>query len=179
DEGAGAAAVPRRLRKKPRPTPAPRRAFQAVCWLSIALLVLLLMSEHLAAVGVLPFSFVTLLDDLGIHPLVAITGLFLVILTVIVSFGEFLIKRGIVNALPDEVEYQHTRTYEFPELDRHDLQDYTEALEDLGFRRLMDYTRETDTYVEITAFHRLFYHAAEHCFAEVNQAFRGSRPAAP
>jgi hypothetical protein len=64
------------------------------------------------------------------------------------------------------IEYIPASIDEFPSLDWHELEQYTNNLESMGFDRLQDYTQ---TNLSRPGLARLFAHADYHCFVEVFQ----------
>src|SRR5262249_19938743 len=84
-------------------------------------------------------------------------------------------RTTILGAMPDELDFRTASAADFPGLDTEGLEEYTQALEGLGFRRLTDYTLLTELANFPRGFGRLFFHPEEHCFAEINQVFASGR----
>jgi hypothetical protein len=111
------------------------------------------------------------LEEQDIPPLLAI-GLTAVIFLVPMSLlSASNTRTTILGAMPDELDFRTARAADFPGLDTEGLEEYTQALEGLGFRQLTDYTPLTELANFPRGFGRLFVHPEEHCFAEINQAF--------
>lgn len=79
--------------------------------------------------------------------------------------------QNLLRTIPDHMDFAPSQPADFPALDRRRLQDYSQALEALGFVHSLDYTLRTDVPLSAGGFGRLFFHPGQHCLAEVNQAF--------
>lgn len=114
------------------------------------------------------------LEDQGIHPVLAIVVAAAILLVPLGLFWLRLVKSTILGAMPSDVEFRAAKPEQFEDLDQDKLAELTAAFEELGFRRLVDYTIEADVDLN-RAFARLMAHEQENCYAELNQAFAPGR----
>lgn len=119
------------------------------------------------------------LEAQGIPPAVAIAGTAVILLIPLGLLLASMQKSGVVNAMPDDVDFRDTKPSDHSDLDTKRLAEYTEELEALGFRQVTDYTALTNLGNGISGFARLFYNDEKRCYAEVNQAFRHQSAAGP
>jgi hypothetical protein len=112
-----------------------------------------------------------LLQDVGVPPWLAATITAVVLLVPGTLWYIASVKSGILDAMPDDIEFEDADAGEFEQLDRKRLQRWTDELEELGFEQLRDYTVVTELEYFPKGFARLFVHPQHHCFAEINQGF--------
>jgi hypothetical protein len=160
----------KRRKRKPRNKAAVANAVSGAGTLIVLVLFCVFLSGR--GLGVITDTLHEFFVARGIPPMLALGVSALVVLMSLGLVYVWLMKSTVVDAMPDEVDFVPARLRDFKKLDDDTLEDYTEALEQLGFRKLMDYTTEKDIESSITGFARLFYHDEEHCYAEINQAFR-------
>jgi len=77
----------------------------------------------------------------------------------------------MLESIPVELEFLATDPGQYQDLDAGELQRYTGELESLGFKHALDFQVKTEVPSTGEGFARLFIHAKDHCFAEVNQLF--------
>jgi hypothetical protein len=122
-----------------------------------------------------PFMFLGTLISLALNP----WGLLLVALGM--GQGWSLARRGtpvpadlkdrMLGGLPETLEFGQAYPDQFPHLDRARLQEWTEALQELGFRWVSDFRPSNMPEGAPAAMARLFIHDEERCYAEVGQVF--------
>lgn len=111
------------------------------------------------------------LENIGVHPLIAI-GVTAVVLCIPLGFFVMLAtKSAFLDGIPEDLDFVSADPDEFEKLDRKRLKNYTEALEAQGFKRLMDYKVQTEMEHFPTGFARLMVNSKDHTFAEINQGF--------
>ncbi len=81
------------------------------------------------------------------------------------------LKSKLLANLPEQASFPNASVEQFTALDRDRLEELTRAVENLGFKRLLDYTMVSNMALPIPAFGRLFVNERSHCFAEINQVF--------
>lgn len=98
-----------------------------------------------------------------------LTGFTLVVALVIFPLLWFLsnLKLQLLQAIPNEWQFQVAVLADYPQLDLSWLQQQTTNLESLGFVQLMDYNVDSGH-----GFARCFAHPQQYCFAEIGQIFQ-------
>ncbi len=86
-------------------------------------------------------------------------------------FSILRLKSKLLANLPERASFPNALPEQFGALDRNRLDELTRALENLGFKQLVDYTMVSDMAIPIPAFGRLMLNERNNCFAEINQAF--------
>lgn len=81
------------------------------------------------------------------------------------------IKRALVTACPVGLRFRSAEPGDYPTLDRHGLDRYSEQFESAGFVRIADYTIGAEHGTVHPGFARLFADAQRDLYAEVNQLF--------
>jgi hypothetical protein len=158
----------KRKRKKPKASPA-AGILGGIGGLLLLAVFLLIITGKWVDLIVRPVQ--RLLEDAGIHPLLAIAITAAVFLIPLGILALHWIKSSIVAALPVELEFAPATLEEFPRLDMKRLKRDTEAYAALGFRPLMDYQVQTELESSARGFARLLVLDGEHCYAEINQGF--------
>ncbi len=167
----------RKAKKKKKKSKAATGAFSGAGGLVFLIILILILSGR--GFDTIKNALQGLLEALGIHPMVALGVTVVILIVPLGILWAVLMKSTVVGSLPDDVECRPARRRDFPDMDDDPLDDYTEAFEALGFRKLTDYTVETDPDNGNQAFARLFYHDGEHCFAEINQVITAAGQAVP
>jgi hypothetical protein len=116
-------------------------------------------------------GFCGLLQERGIPPGVALAALIAGIIIIPASLFLRRIKKMILQALPENIEFCDTFPEKYHALDGEALARYTEAFESLGFKIIRDYTTSLEAKAVSQGFGRLFANDDLSCFAEVNQVF--------
>lgn len=86
-------------------------------------------------------------------------------------FSIIRLKSKLLANLPETASFPNALPEQFGALDRNRLDELTRALENLGFKQLMDYTMVSSMAVPIPGFGRLMVNERNNCYAEINQAF--------
>ncbi len=81
------------------------------------------------------------------------------------------LKSKLLANLPEQASFPNALPEQFGELDRSRLEELTRALENLGFKTLLDYTMVSSMAIPIPGFGRLMVNERSSCFAEINQIF--------
>ncbi|MGA8620974.1 MAG: hypothetical protein WB660_20915 [Candidatus Sulfotelmatobacter sp.] len=113
------------------------------------------------------------------HPARIALGISEYLIYLLIPFSPLLIsvvsilrlKSKLLANLPEHASFPNAAPEQFTALDRNRLDELTPALENLGFKRLLDYTMVSDMAVPIPAFGRLLVNERNNCFAEINQVF--------
>ena len=90
-------------------------------------------------------------------------------------FRVLRLKSRLLANLPEQASFPNAIPEQFPALDKARLEQMTRALEDLGFKRLLDYTMVSSMRTPMAAFARLTANESAGCFAEINQVFPANR----
>jgi hypothetical protein len=89
----------------------------------------------------------------------------------------------LLRSLPDLLEFVDADVDDYDELDESALEEYTRALEALGFVHALDYSVRFPGNTKMSkrqqGFARLWIHPTHHCYAEVNQAFSSKQKPTP
>jgi len=86
-------------------------------------------------------------------------------------FSIIRLKSRLLANLPGTASFPNALPEQFGALDRNRLDELTRALENLGFKQLMDYTMVSSMAIPIPGFGRLMVNERSNCYAEINQAF--------
>jgi hypothetical protein len=86
-------------------------------------------------------------------------------------FSIIRLKSKLLANLPETASFPNALPEQFGALDRNRLDELTRALENLGFKQLVDYTMVSSMAIPIPGFGRLMVNVRSNCFAEINQAF--------
>ncbi len=86
-------------------------------------------------------------------------------------FSIIRLKSKLLANLPETASFPNALPEQFGALDRNRLDELTRALENLGFKQLVDYTMVSSMAIPIPGFGRLMVNERSSCYAEINQAF--------
>jgi len=109
----------------------------------------------------------------------ALTSLLPFLPILLYFFNLFRLKQKVLNAMPTGFGFPPATAEQFGQLNQDALRSYTEALEKLGFTRLMDFSLVPKSGTYIPGFARLMVHAEDHCFAEIFQVFPPNKKPLP
>lgn len=94
-------------------------------------------------------------------------------------FSVATLKGRLLKNMATAYSFPPVTTAQFPLLDQRELDRYTQELEGLGFRRLLDFSLVADAASHPSSFCRLFAHPRHRCFAEANQIFPNGKAPLP
>ena len=86
-------------------------------------------------------------------------------------FSILGLKSKLLANLPEHASFPNALPEQFTALDRNRLGELSRALENIGFKHLLDYTMVSDMAIPIPGFGRLMVNERSNCFAEINQVF--------
>jgi len=90
-------------------------------------------------------------------------------------FRLLRLKSRLLANLPEQASFPNAVPEQFPALDKSRLEQMTRAVEDLGFKRLLDYTMVSSMRTSTAGFARLTANESAGCFAEINQVFSAKK----
>ena len=92
-------------------------------------------------------------------------------------FSILRLKSKLLANLPETASFPNALPEQFGDLNRNRLDELTRALENSGFKQLVDYTMVSSMAIPIPGFGRLMVNERNNAYAEINQAFPpGKRP---
>jgi hypothetical protein len=86
-------------------------------------------------------------------------------------FSILRLKSKLLSNLPEQASFPNALPEQFSALNHSKLDEMTRALENLGFKQLLDYTMVSSMAIQIPAFGRLMVNERSNCYAEINQIF--------